>query len=880
MQRIVFLIIILGLFSTQVSATHNRAGEITYEQISEFTYRVTVTTYTYTLAIADRPEIEIFWGDGTSSIIPRVLEEPLPDYYKRNTYVYEHTYPGTGVYEIVVEDPNRNDGVINIPGSVQVIFAIKTTLSINPLIGYNNTPILLNPPIDKAGIGHIFIHNPAAFDPDGDSLSYKLAICLSGGGEPIEDYTYPTSSNEPIYVDAITGDLIWNTPIEEGIYNVAMEIEEWRSGVKIGYIIRDMQIEVHDTDNEPPIIDPLRDWCVEAGDTVEFTVTARDSLRDIITLTATGAPFGITPTTENFVEPLAIFPQPTTGRGIVSSLFNWQTSCQHVRKQPYLFIFKAKDDYDNISLVDYENVNIKIVAPAPKNLTTEATNNTITLNWESCECSNAIGYSVYRRNMPYEWTPDSCETGLPGYTGYTLINQIDGYANTTFLDNNNGDGLLQGYYYCYRVVAYFDDRAESYASEEACEELTRGMPIISHVDVLTTDQNEGQIRVKWIKPTELDLQVTPGPFKYIIYRSPGFWGDSFVFARENIGLDDTTFVDTELNTQDTAWVYKVALFAYDEPNDDWFLVGSPQIASSVYLQIRTGDNQLHLDFLRNTPWLVDTFEVYRRNENEADFSYVGLSTEETYTDNNLLNGLLYHYYTKSLGHYDIDDILRPLINHSQINSEIPIDTFPPCTIQLSVNSLCDDQRNELIWQNPNDSCPETDDVVKYYVYYSPTLSAEPTIIDSIVSPEAPTTTTFDHFPTTTMAGCYQVAAIDSFDNQSISGKVCVDICTYYELPNVFTPDGDGFNDLFKPLDYPREFIDKANIRIFNRWGRLVFETDNPDIEWNGKLLDTDKKVTSGVYYYICDVYEKRLSGIQPRNITGLIHVFINETNKP
>jgi len=156
------------------SATHNRAGEITFKQIDDLTFRITVITYTSTgpQPVADRPKLLVQFGDGSSVEVPRVEEVYLPDYYKRNRYVWDHTYPGPGTYQIVVEDPNRNRDVKNIPNSVNVVFSIRTILVINPEIGRNSTPVLLNPPIDKAGLGYTFIHNPAAFDPDGDSLAH------------------------------------------------------------------------------------------------------------------------------------------------------------------------------------------------------------------------------------------------------------------------------------------------------------------------------------------------------------------------------------------------------------------------------------------------------------------------------------------------------------------------------------------------------------------------------------------------------------------------------------------------------------------------------------------------------------------------------------
>ena len=51
------------LFGIAAIATHNRAGEITYEHVGGFTYRVRITTYTKQSAIADRNSLKIRWGD-------------------------------------------------------------------------------------------------------------------------------------------------------------------------------------------------------------------------------------------------------------------------------------------------------------------------------------------------------------------------------------------------------------------------------------------------------------------------------------------------------------------------------------------------------------------------------------------------------------------------------------------------------------------------------------------------------------------------------------------------------------------------------------------------------------------------------------------------
>ena len=124
-----------------------------------------------------------------------------------------------------------------------------------------------------------------------------------------------------------------------------------------------------------------------------------------------------------------------------------------------------------------------------------------------------------------------------------------------------------------------------------------------------------------------------------------------------------------------------------------------------------------------------------------------------------------------------------------------------------------------------------------------------------------------------------VTAVDSFGNESDSGStLCIDNCPIYELPNVFTPGDDGKNDLFTP--FPYKFIESVDVTIFNRWGNIVFETKDPDINWDGKEMKSGKQVSDGVYYYMCTVNEIRLVGIVQRELRGSFTVFNQHSETP
>jgi len=77
---------------------------------------------------------------------------------------------------------------------------------------------------------------------------------------------------------------------------------------------------------------------------------------------------------------------------------------------------------------------------------------------------------------------------------------------------------------------------------------------------------------------------------------------------------------------------------------------------------------------------------------------------------------------------------------------------------------------------------------------------------------------------------------------------CVDSTTIqvnvveFEIPNIFTPNGDGVNDFFKIKGIDK--LPNTNIKIFNRWGKKIFDADNYRNTWNGE------DYADGVYYYI------------------------------
>jgi gliding motility-associated-like protein len=122
----------------------------------------------------------------------------------------------------------------------------------------------------------------------------------------------------------------------------------------------------------------------------------------------------------------------------------------------------------------------------------------------------------------------------------------------------------------------------------------------------------------------------------------------------------------------------------------------------------------------------------------------------------------------------------------------------------------------------------------------------------------------------TREGFYEVAAENecgmTFFTVNIGIKDCS--CQVF-VPNAFTPNGDGLNDLFVPqIPCDPDFFELV---IFNRWGRQVFFTNDSDIHWNGGSIENKQFFCpAGVYTYLLR-YDNPLRPLEEREeLTGTV----------
>lgn len=911
LRTLILGICVLCIFSAK--ATHIRAGEVVARRVSGLTYQFTFIGYRDVEGVPFGNGVFEF-GDGNTfggqnESIPWETPVDLGNGVEKWQFTITYTYSGASNYLVSYREDFRNADIQNMSGSVSTTFYVETLVVIDPLI-INSTPFFTVPPIDQGVVGAVFEHNPGAFDPDGDSLSYYFTTPKQNKGLVVNGYqslidpgfyiNYAQGNQnrdgEPtLSIDPVTGTIRWDAPggatipdLENREFNVAFVVEEWRrvNGelIRLGFVTRDMQIIIWNYDNEPPELEVPDDTCVVAGTTLTGTAIATDPDGDPVRIEAFGGPFEVSPTA-------TVDPDPAPFEGPPATLdFEWTTACGLVRVTPYEVQFKASDDPsipgvpNPPSQVNFETWRITVVGPSPEGLTVNRqANRTMQLSWSPYSCTNADSMQVWRRVGEFEFNP-TCETGVPANAGYQLVETLP-IESTSYLDDNNGLGLSSGSKYCYRLVAIFPDPAggESLVSEEACDSLLVDVPVITHVDVQQTDEVNGVIEVRWTPPYQIDTVAFPPAYTYEVLRKEGAsLGGGFTSVRPPSA--DTVFTDSNLNTEDITYSYKIVL--YDNSGN---AVKESQQASAVRLELRSQVGSIGLNWNANVPWsnVSQNFPyhyIYRDNVvpgNESQLQVIDsilvTSSGFNYLDDGSFNGIgldentEYCYYVTTSGTYDNDLLPEPLLNKSQIICGQPNDSIPPCppiNFTFSASLSCEAQvantpcgledqfSNEFSWQENGESTCD-DDISFFRIYFSATGAESGfTLLDETRENR------YSHEGLSTLAGCYYVTAVDRSGNESpISEVICNDNCPKYVLPNVITPNGDGRNDTFRPFDDGENcyrFVESVYFQVFNRAGAVLFEYDSSEpektllIDWDG----TNKAgvdLPAGVYFYSADV---------------------------
>ena len=340
MNKHLFTFITLCIFVNNVQATHIVGGEFELQHIEGETYHLRLITYfddfngnpsilntettvnPYIFRKSDGEQMARLSLSRTeyTNFVPYTNDECRRDEISTRRIIFENTiqlpadiYNDPEGYTIVWERCCRNRTITNInapstQGNKFYLDIPPVTKNGAPFV--NSSPSLFPPLSDYACIGHLYYVDFAGFDRDGDSLVYSLVNPLNSSSQ--EAIPIPTSDTfiEIEWQDGFdlnniipgtpplgisSAGFITVRPNITGLFVFSVLVEEFRSGVKIGQLNRDFQMFVIDEcdPNEPPVVvvEKPDGSIYEQGDTIKFTADEDKCFDFLVTDDTQGAVF-------------------------------------------------------------------------------------------------------------------------------------------------------------------------------------------------------------------------------------------------------------------------------------------------------------------------------------------------------------------------------------------------------------------------------------------------------------------------------------------------------------------------------------------------------------------------------------------------------------
>ncbi len=406
LKRKLLLILTVVLFGKSY-ATHIVGGDITVKWITGNDFEVTLTfwrdcnpgnatlDFSVTCGVFDKTT-NVEQQQFTMSLISQdTLALGDSCYTPPNLCVEEGIYRGTitipnnpNGYYITFHRCCRNYIINNIISTISIASGYVFYVEISDPALQNSTPVFSAYPDAYMCSNIPNTDDFAATDANGDSLVYSLTVPLDCSANLICSATNPIPPPAPapygnitwvapynltnilgdlgMNINALTGVLSTNPPTL-GVFVFTVRVEEFRAGIKIGEVRRDVQFQVLSCPgNSPPaFVQPtVLTYNLVAGEGVCFPVEVDDpNPTDFVELTATSELFN------GSNMPFTVWASDTGTSGAQSN-FCIETGCPHIRANPYVITFSGRDSSCYGGNIVPLTVNIYVLAPEDGGLDT------------------------------------------------------------------------------------------------------------------------------------------------------------------------------------------------------------------------------------------------------------------------------------------------------------------------------------------------------------------------------------------------------------------------------------------------------------------------------------------------------------------------------
>ena len=98
---------------------------------------------------------------------------------------------------------------------------------------------------------------------------------------------------------------------------------------------------------------------------------------------------------------------------------------------------------------------------------------------------------------------------------------------------------------------------------------------------------------------------------------------------------------------------------------------------------------------------------------------------------------------------------------------------------------------------------------------------------------------------------------------SMADSITIKICSEIFFPNIITPNDDGKNDVFRPVF---KAVEQYHLLVFNRWGRVLFESNDPTLGWDG--MHKGSPCPPGTYYFTASYLSQSITSRTTEQISG------------